>query len=48
MHVHLNINCVLFWNEHKVQIQYMKEMSSKAFDRKQTTQTFLVNIKKSF
>ena len=32
--------------EHKLQNQYMKEMLSKAFDTKQTTQTFLINIKK--
>ena len=31
------LNCVLFYNEHKVPNQYMKEMLSKAFDRKQTT-----------
>ena len=37
MHVFLNINCVLFENEQKVKIKYMKEMLSKAFDRKQTT-----------
>ena len=38
MHVHLNtgINCVL----HEVQNQYMKEMLSKTFNRKQTTQIF--------
>ena len=41
--VHLNINnCVLFWKEHikKVKNQNMKEMLSKAFNRKQTTQNF--------
>ena len=40
MNIHLIINCVLFSNEHKVQNQYMKEMLSKAFGRKQTTQNF--------
>ena len=45
MSVHLNkiVFCFLK-NEHKVQNQYMKEMLSKAFDTKQTTLTFLVNI----
>ena len=38
MHVHLNTNCVLFLNEYKV--QNMKEMLSKAFNGKQTTQNF--------
>ena len=33
MHVHLNINCVLFLNEYKVQNQYMN-------DKKETTQNF--------
>ena len=47
MNVHLNINCVLFKNKHMVQNQYMKEMLSKAYDRKQTTQNFLVNIERS-
>ena len=40
MHVHLIINCVLFWNDHKVQNQYMKEMLSEEFNRKQTIQNF--------
>ena len=39
-HVHLNINCGFFLNKHKVQNQYMKEMLSKAFNIKQTTQNF--------
>ena len=46
MHVHLNINCVLFKKEHKVQNQYMKDMLSKSFNRKQTTQKFSSKIKK--
>ena len=46
MHVHLNINWDLLQNEHQVQNQYKKEMLSKAFNRKQTTQTFQVNNKK--
>ena len=33
MHIHLNINCFLFLNEHKVQNQYMKEMLSKAIEQ---------------
>ena len=44
MHFHLNINCFLFLNEHKVQNQYMKEMLSKAIENK-LLKTFLVNIK---
>ena len=32
--------CVFFLNKHKVQNQYMKEMLSKAFNIKQTTQNF--------
>ena len=34
----LIINCILFINEHKVQNQYITEMLSKAFDKKQATQ----------
>ena len=45
MNVHLNKLCSHCF-EHKVQNQYMKETLSKAFDTKQTTQIFLVNIKK--
>ena len=45
MNIHLIINCVLFSNEHKVQNQYMKEMLSKAFDRKQTTKKFQQTVK---
>ena len=40
MHDHLNINWVLFRNEHKVQNQYMKEILSKAFNRIQTNRNF--------
>ena len=46
MHVHLNKYYVLFSNEHQVQNQYMKVILSYALNRKQTTQTFLVNNKK--
>ena len=40
MHDHLNtgLNCVLFQNERKVQNHNMKEILSKAFNRKQNTQ----------
>ena len=47
MNVHLNINCVLFLNKHKVHNQYMKDMLSKAFHRKQTTQNFSSNTLKN-
>ena len=47
MNVHLNINCVLFLNKHKVHNQYMKDMLSKAFHRKQTTQYFSSNTLKN-
>ena len=40
MHVHSNINCVLFWNEYKEQNLYLKDMLSITFERKQTTQNF--------
>ena len=40
------LNFVLCYNEHHIQNKYMNEMISKAFNRKQPTQTFLVNNKK--
>ena len=45
-YIHFKTKHNLYLNEHKVQNQYMKETLSKAFDTKQTTQIFLVNIKK--
>ena len=36
--------CFVFLKNHKVQNQYMKDMLSKAFNRKQTTQKFSSKI----
>ena len=44
MHVHLIVFCCKM--NIKVQNQYMKEMLSKAFDRKQITQNFYVKCLK--
>ena len=47
MHVHLNVNQLWFFkNEYKVQNQYMKEMLSEAFSRKQTKQNIPIKQKK--